>query len=69
MFKVMMGDLEAYNQKADMSKELATYFSPFTPINIFDKETLQNQKKNKENILDVKLGMSEKSSEQIKNLE
>jgi uncharacterized phage-like protein YoqJ len=32
MFKVMMGDLDTYKQKADMSKELATYFSPFTPI-------------------------------------
>ena len=32
MFKVMMSDLEAYKQKADMSKELATYFSPFSPI-------------------------------------
>lgn len=28
----MMGDLDTYKQKADMSKELATYFSPFTPI-------------------------------------
>lgn len=69
MFKVMMGDLEAYNQKADMSKELATYFSPFTPINQFDKETLQKQKKNKENILDVKLGMNDASSEAVKKLE
>lgn len=32
MFKIMMNDLELYKQKADMSKELATYFSPFTPI-------------------------------------
>ena len=33
MFMVMMNDLEVYKQKADMSKELATFFSPFTPIN------------------------------------
>ena len=32
MFKVMMNDLELYKQKADMSKQLATYFSPFSPI-------------------------------------
>ena len=32
MFKVMMSDLETYKLKADMSKELATYFSPFAPI-------------------------------------
>ena len=32
MFKIMMNDLELYKQKAEMSKELATYFSPFTPI-------------------------------------
>jgi len=32
MFKVMMDDLENYKQKADMSKELATFFSPFAPI-------------------------------------
>jgi hypothetical protein len=28
----MMGDLENYKVKADMSKELATFFSPFTSI-------------------------------------
>ena len=32
MFKVMMSDLETYKQKADKTKELATYFSPFSPI-------------------------------------
>jgi len=35
MFKIMMNDLELYKQKAEMSKELATYFSPFTPIQTF----------------------------------
>lgn len=35
MFKVMMNDLELYKQKADMSKQLATYFSPFSPIKTF----------------------------------
>ena len=52
-----------------MSKELATYFSPFTPLNQFDKDSLQRQQKNKENILDVKLGMNDASSEQMKKLE
>ena len=32
VFRVMTDDLENYKQKADMSKELATYYSPFTPI-------------------------------------
>jgi hypothetical protein len=31
--KVMMNDLENYKIKADMSKEFATFFSPFAPIN------------------------------------
>lgn len=33
MFKVMMNDFTVYKEKADMSKELATFFSPFTPVN------------------------------------
>jgi hypothetical protein len=32
-FKVMMSDLENYKIKAEMSKEFATFFSPFAPIN------------------------------------
>lgn len=40
MFKVMMNDLENYKIKANMSKELATYFSPFQPINEFSQEDL-----------------------------
>lgn len=35
MFKVMMDDFEVYKQKAEMTKEMATYFSPFTPIQQF----------------------------------
>ena len=31
--KIMMNDLENYKIKADMSKEYATYFSPFGIIN------------------------------------
>ena len=40
MFKVMMNDLENYKLKADMSKELATFFSPFAPIKQFSQEEL-----------------------------
>ena len=43
MFKVMMNDLELYKQKADMSKQLATYFSPFSPIQTFSQEMLFKQ--------------------------
>jgi hypothetical protein len=32
-FKIMMNDLENYKHKAEMSKEYATFFSPFSPIN------------------------------------
>lgn len=68
MFKVMMSDLEAYKQKAEMSKELATYFSPFSPINQFSQESLFKQQQTKNNIIDVKLGMADKTSETIKDL-
>jgi len=35
MFRIMMNDLESYKQKAEMQKELATFFSPFSPIQSF----------------------------------
>jgi hypothetical protein len=43
MFKVMMNDLESYRIRANMSKELATYFSPFQPLNEFSREELTKQ--------------------------
>lgn len=43
MFKVMMNDVEEYKKKAEMSKQLATYFSPFSPIQTFSQEELVNQ--------------------------
>lgn len=43
MFKVMMNDLETYQKKADMSKEMATFFSPFTSINQFSQKELAEQ--------------------------
>ena len=69
MFKVMMSDLETYKQKADMTKELATYFSPFSPIQQFSQETLFKQPQTKDKIIDVNLGMKSKDAELIKKLE
>jgi len=69
MFKVMMSDLETYKQKADMTKELATYFSPFSPIQQFSQEVLFKQPQSKDKIIDVNLGMKNKDAELIKKLE
>lgn len=32
LYKFMRDDLENYRKVAEMSKELATYYSPFTPL-------------------------------------
>lgn len=48
MFKVMMNDLDNYRIKANMSKELATYFSPFQPINEFTQQDLLKQDQTKD---------------------
>jgi hypothetical protein len=32
MFKMLINDLEMYKQKAEMSKQRATFFSPFSPV-------------------------------------
>ena len=69
MFKVMMSDLVTYKQKADMTKELATYFSPFSPIQQFSQEVLFKQPQSKDKIIDVNLGMKNKDAELIKKLE
>ena len=69
MFKVMMSDLETYKQKEDMTKELATYFSPFSPIQQFSQEVLFKQPQSKDKIIDVNLGMKNKDAELIKKLE
>ena len=52
-----------------MSKELATYFSPFAPIQQFSQETLFKQPQAKEGIIDVQKGLRNKDSEKIKELE
>ena len=69
MFRVMMDDLENYKQKAEMTKELATYFSPFSPLNQFSQDVLLKQPQTKDQIIDVRLGMKNKDAEKIKNLE
>jgi len=38
LYKLMRDDLENYRKVADMSKELATYYSPFTPLQQYRKE-------------------------------
>ena len=43
MVKIMFNDLETYKQKAEMSKQRATYFSPFNPIKTFSQDTLFKQ--------------------------
>jgi hypothetical protein len=52
-----------------MTKELATYFSPFSPIQQFSQEVLFKQPQSKDKIIDVNLGMKNKDAELIKKLE
>ena len=56
MFKVMMSDLDQYKQKADMSKQLATYFSPFSPITTFSLEQLFKQPQTRDGVINSSLG-------------
>lgn len=69
MFKVMMNDLELYKQKADMSKQLATYYSPFSPIKTFSQEVLMSQPQVAGGIMDVQTGMKNKDVDLIKKME
>lgn len=69
MFKVMMNDLEVYKQKADMSKELATFFSPFTPINQFSQEELFKQPQSRDKVLDMRQVIKGGQAERIKQME
>lgn len=68
MFRVMMDDLEMYKQTADMSKEFATYFSPFTPINQFTKPEMSKFQTQK-GMIDTDKRMRSKDQEKIKELE
>ena len=33
VFEMMLKDLEVYKQKADLAKELGTFYHPFTQLN------------------------------------
>ena len=52
-----------------MSKQLATYFSPFSPIQTFSQEMLFKQNQVKDGIIDVNLGMKGKDADLIKKME
>lgn len=62
LFKLMRDDLENYKKIADMSKELATYYSPFTPLHQYKKEILIKLPQIKSEIIDLKGAMHETSS-------
>lgn len=47
-------DLYLYKDKAAMSKEYATYFAPFSSINLYDKNMLDKEPQTKMNVLNVK---------------
>jgi hypothetical protein len=69
VFKVMMHDFEVYKQKADMSKELATFFSPFTPINQFSQDELLRQPTARDKVLDMSNVIKSEGAKKIKQLE
>ena len=52
-----------------MSKELATYFSPFEPINQFSIQQLSEQQKTKKGLIDVSAAVRGKDVGRIKELE
>lgn len=67
--RVMMNDFEVYKQKADQTKELATFFSPFTPINQFGVDELNGLPKVRDNVLDMSRAIKGGQAERIKELE
>ena len=68
-----MNDLDQFNRKAEMSKELATYYSPFQPLATFPSAVLNEQptleRKTKEKIIDVNYAMKIEDTVKIKKLE
>jgi len=52
-----------------MSKELATFFSPFTPINQFSQEELLRQPQSRDKVLDMRQVIKGGQAERIKQLE
>jgi chromosome segregation ATPase len=71
----MRDDLDNYKKVAQMSKELATYYSPFTPLHQYKREILIKLPMIKSEIIDLKEAMKETSEnidglkKQIKELE
>lgn len=72
VYQMTVKELEFFKKKAEISKEIGTYFSPFTSLNQFsDKE------KNKEprmvgmnnHVLDIKSAIKDAQIEKIKTLE
>jgi SMC interacting uncharacterized protein involved in chromosome segregation len=63
----MRDDLENYKKVAQMSKELATYYSPFTPLTQYKREILIKLPQIKSEIIDLKEAMKE-TSENIDGL-
>lgn len=61
LFKLMRDDLENYKKVAQMSKELATYYSPFTPLTQYKQEVLIKLPQIKSEIIDLKEAMLETS--------
>jgi SMC interacting uncharacterized protein involved in chromosome segregation len=57
----MRDDLENYKKVAQMSKELATYYSPFTPLTQYKREILIKLPQIKSEIIDLKEAMKETS--------
>ena len=58
----MRDDLENYKKIAQMSKELATYYSPFTPLHQYKREFLIKLPQIKSEIIDLKGAMQETST-------
>lgn len=58
----MRDDLENYKKVAQMSKELATYYSPFTPLTQYKHEVLIKLPQIKSEIIDLKEAMQETST-------
>ena len=52
MFHLMRNDLEKYKKVYELSKELETMYSPFTPQNQYSEATLNNLPK-KHDIIDL----------------
>ena len=71
----MRDDLENYKKVAQLSKDLATYYSPFTPLHQYKREVLIKLPQIKSEIIDLKEAMKETSDnidglkKQIKELE